>query len=696
MGFLAPWFLIGVAGLGAPLYLHLLRRQTTTPRPFSSLMFFEPRTQSSMRHRRLRYLWLLALRLALLALLVLAFANPYLLRPAASVTSNRLTAIVLDRSFSMRAGQRFLTAQRQALATLAGVRGPAQVMALGSRLEVLTQPSSDHAVLRGAIADLTPGYGRADLGELARGMKQVSETTPTPVTLDFFSDLQQSSLPASFRDALLPANVTLVLHPSVEAAVPNWTVELVRAPTELWGSPKQTQPARVEAVIAGYGTPAAPRRVSLHVNGKVVGTQTVAVPASGRATVVFDAVVFPYGWSRGAVRLEDDAFSGDNEALFTVRRSDPQRVLFVHAAGDQRSPLYFGAALGAGRGNAAAGGGGSDANAAFLLDSVSAGTTSDGRFQSLQGLSGYALVVLSDVPALPTGFERALAEYVRGGGGLLVATGVATHSLPVFGGAILASQNYGERALAVSFSDASHPSTALLGDWPDARFFFADRIAPGGAEVVARLSDQTPLLLDKRVGEGRVEVFASGFDNLTNNFPLQPGFVPFVRETAAYLAGDAANGGGGRAVDSYLTLRTAKEQGVGVEVTDPEGQHPLSLAQSVTAQALQLKLAGFYQLRLANGRQQVVAVNPDRRESDLSVIPAETLALWRGAPTAPAPGRTAAPTATPPAKVPVSLWWYVMLLLLAAAVIESVVAARYLSVRRDPEEDPVELKKEYV
>lgn len=679
MGLFAPWFLLGLAGLAAPLYLHLLRRQTTTPKPFSSLMFFEPRTQSSMRHRRLRYLWLLALRLALLALLVFAFANPYLLRPAASVTSNRLTAIVLDRSFSMRQGTRFAHAQQQAQAVLTSGRGRAQIMALGSRLEILSQPSDDLAALGADIAAMTPGDSRADLGELARGMKQLSETNPTPITLDFFSDLQQSSLPVNFADTVLPANVTLVLHPVADAAVPNWTVESIQAPTELWGSPKQTKPARVEAVIAGYGTAAATRHATLSVNGQTVATQTVSVPASGHATVVFDSVVFPYGWSRGSVRLEPDDFPNDDQANFTVHRADPQRVLFVHAAGDTRSPLYFSAALGA-----------EGENAAFTQSSISAGATSDSLYQSAHSLAGFALIVLSDVPSLPAGFESALDQYVRGGGGLLVAAGVASHSLPVFGGAILNAENYGQRALAIANSDASHPSTALLADWPGVRFFFANRIAPGDARVVARLSDQTPLLLDKKVGEGHVEVFASGFDNLSNNFPLQPSFVAFVRETASYLAGDATSGPSSRPVDSFLTLRTAKEQGVGVEVTDPAGQHPFNLAQSATAQTLALTQAGFYQLRLANGRDQVVAVNPDRRESDLSIIPAETLALWRGQPTpsaeATAPSQGA--PATPATKVPVSFWWYVMLALLVAALVESLVAARYLQVRRIEQEEP--------
>ena len=71
MGFLTPWFLAGAAAIGLPIWLHLLRKHKTTPLPFSSLMFFERRTQSSIKHRRLRYLLLFAARALLILLIAL-------------------------------------------------------------------------------------------------------------------------------------------------------------------------------------------------------------------------------------------------------------------------------------------------------------------------------------------------------------------------------------------------------------------------------------------------------------------------------------------------------------------------------------------------------------------------------------------------------------------------------------------------
>ena len=141
-------------------------------------------------------------------------------------------------------------------------------------------------------------------------------------------------------------------------------------------------------------------------------------------------------------------------------------------------------------------------------------------------------------------------------------------------------------------------------------------------------------------------------------------------------------------MDAYLELRNAKERGQGVEVTDPEGKRPLTLGEAASAQSFQLTEAGYYQLRLANGRQDEVGVNPDPKESNLDVIPDDVLALWQGnggksSEQAAAPGQPTSPAT--PQKTPESLWWYVMLFVLAAAVAESVLASGYLGTQREEE-----------
>jgi len=667
MGFLAPWFLAGAALIGLPLYLHLLRRHTTEPHPFSSLMFFERRTQSSIRHRRLRYLLLLSLRMAVLLLIALAFASPYIKERTVAASSDRQLLVVVDDSFSMRAGTRLADAKREAFAALdsRGQAERAQVAALGSKLQLLTQPIEDPAQLRAAVESVQPGDSRSNFGELARAVRSLAESSRSRIELHFFSDMQKSSMPASFSELALPPSVTLVLHSIAKNTQPNWAVEGVKAPSRV-SDPKK---ARVDAVIAGYSTPAATRMVSLIVNGKKVASQNVAVPAAGRANVEFQSLDVPYGFSRCEVRIDSaDALPADDSYFFSVERSDPLPVLFVHESGDTRSPVYFGSALG------------SAAESSFTFESLTVDRAANAP------LSKYSFVVLSDVASLPSQFENDLNRYVRGGGGILIATGTSTGHrarVPVFGNNIVGTHDYSRddaRFLAVGDTDTSHPSMINSERWAGAKFYYVVGIDPSNARVVAKLTDQTPLLLDERIGEGHALLLASGLDDLTNDLPVQPIFVPFVKQTALYLSG-TTDRSVSQVVDSFLQLRTSKEQAVSVEIVDPAGGRPLSLEEASTAESYQLTSGGFYDVRLANGRRDVVAVNPDRRESNLEVVPDDDLALWRGA-----AGQTAQTAASAgesePAK-PRSLWWYAMALVLLAAIAESVVAGRYLAVQRE-------------
>jgi hypothetical protein len=666
VGLLAPWFLAGIAAVAVPIYVHLLRRHATTPLPFSSLMFFERRTQSSIKHRRLRYLLLLSLRMLLLLLLVLLFANPFINRRAANMSNEKLQLLVIDNSFSMRAGTRLQDARREALSVLSSRRPSdrAQVMALGSQIQVLTQPSQDAGALRAAVESLQPGDSHGNFGELARSLRSLAESVATPIELHLFSDMQKSQLPASFNELALPANISLILHPVVKDTVPNWTVESVNVPGQVW-DPKKT---RVQVVVAGFNTPAATKTVTLLAAGKTLATQSVAVPANGRATVEFPSLDVPYGFTRCEARIDSsDTLSADDSSIFAVERTDPRRVLFVYEAGDSRSPVYFRAALA------------STADSGFALDTVSTAQAAG------LALSKYAFVVLSDVISVPASFESELLRYVQSGGSVWIAIGTsAAHStrIPVFGGNILESRYYSrtnDRFLSVGEADPSYPSVAKADHWSGVKFYFAVRVDPGDARVAVRLTDQLPVLLEKKMGEGSVLLFTSGLDNLANDFPLHPIFVPFVEQTARYLSG-TENRSGARTVDSFLELRSSKEQSVSVEVVDPDGHRPLSLKEASSAETYQLTRAGFYELQLANGRHDILGVNPERRESNLDVIPDETLALWRGGSGGAA--QSAAASQTEAQTKPFSVWWYIMILVLVTALAESLVANRYLGVQQ--------------
>jgi hypothetical protein len=152
-----------------------------------------------------------------------------------------------------------------------------------------------------------------------------------------------------------------------------------------------------------------------------------------------------------------------------------------------------------------------------------------------------------------------------------------------------------------------------------------------------------------------------------------------VQKSVAYL------GGGGSteqptnlSVGEYVELRTGNEKGAQAEVQDPDGQRVLSLEESAQARNFQLTREGFYEVRTAGGKRSQVAAHANRMESDLAVIPQDTLDLWKGTAASATSAAAGQGTGGEANTTPWSLSPIILLLLLGVALAESVIADRYL------------------
>jgi hypothetical protein len=661
MGFLAPWFLGGLLAVGLPIYVHLLRRHKTTPLPFSSLMFFEQRTQSSVKHRRLRYLLLFALRTAFIIMLMLAFARPFIRSSTmAAAATGRQAVLAIDNSFSMRQDDRLAKAKTEALAALAGLSGPAQIVSFSGQTRLLTEMSADKAALRGAIESIQPSDEASSYADLVRELKVIATR---PIEAHLFSDMQKTSMPASFSDLELNANIKLTPHNVESGPIPNYAVESVIAPRHIY-DPKKV---RVLATIASYGAPAAKLKASLWVNGKMQASKPVDVPADGRATVEFLALDAPYGFSKAEVRIDSaDTFPADDHFYFSTERADPRPALFIEDPRSARAFLYVRTALE------------SSNEAAFTLTSASPEQAAN------LGLQKYAFLVLSDLPTpLSRGLENALRDYVTKGGSILVALGPHSHGTVPVADLVITGNHIetpeGGQFETVTSADATHPVIRRANEWSGVKFFQTVSIDPATARVLARLSDNSPLLVEKQIGEGRVLAFASTFDNLSNDLPISALFVPFIEQASHYL-GNIEDRPSNYRAGAYLDLRQGKGNGA-AEVQGPQGERVLSLSEAAKAQGVTLSSEGFYDVRRPNGQHELAAVNPDRKESNLEPIPPETLQLWQN--TGGSSGTSASGDA--PKQVPqtVDLWWYVMILALILAIAESLIGNRHLAVEKE-------------
>jgi len=326
---------------------------------------------------------------------------------------------------------------------------------------------------------------------------------------------------------------------------------------------------------------------------------------------------------------------------------------------------------------------------AFVLQSVTAEQTTD------IDPARFIFTVLSDATVLPSIFEHALEQYVSNGGNVLIALGLDASRrtrIPLWNGDLQQRPHLMDSSgtpATVGQVDFTYPALEQVqpgrdnGGWAVTKFFSAASVDSSRARIAARLSDGTPLLLEKQTGEGHVLLFTSGLENLTNDLRLHPVFVAFVDKASRYLSGSEQLSGS-RMVDSFVQLRSSpqiSDKVTSTEIIDPDGRRPLSLSESRTAQTFRLSRSGFYQIHFANGQSAEIGVNPDRRESDLASISPEMQSLWTGSNTG---QQVAVKKALPGEKYqPKSLWWYVMLLALLVAVAETALSSRYLAVQRE-------------
>ena len=184
MALLSPWFLLGLLAVAGPLVAHLRRLNVQKRVAFSAVDLLDARPPRSAR-RSWEDVALLAARIAVLGLLSLAFARPYL--PVATggvgaVGEGRRLVVLLDTSASMRRGKRFEEARGLAIERVARAEAPTALELRTFDRSVRTvlpfaqwqrTPEAERGTLfKGAITAIEPGWAIARLDEALRALAE--------------------------------------------------------------------------------------------------------------------------------------------------------------------------------------------------------------------------------------------------------------------------------------------------------------------------------------------------------------------------------------------------------------------------------------------------------------------------------------------------------------------------------------------
>src|SRR5437867_7326558 len=169
MAFLTPSFLLGRSTIAIPVLIHLIQREKKRVIEFPSLMFVRRIPYQSVRRRRIRHWALLLMRAAAIALIVAAFARPFIHQgPVAAAVGGGAgeVVILLDQSASMGYGDHWSRAQTAARTVVRGLGGDdrATLVLFARNAEENMRATSDRVRLEAAINAARVGSGATRYG----------------------------------------------------------------------------------------------------------------------------------------------------------------------------------------------------------------------------------------------------------------------------------------------------------------------------------------------------------------------------------------------------------------------------------------------------------------------------------------------------------------------------------------------------
>ncbi|HUQ89481.1 MAG TPA: BatA and WFA domain-containing protein [Vicinamibacterales bacterium] len=694
MSFLTPLFLLGLAALAVPVLIHLTQRERKSVVEFPSLMFLRKIPYESVQRRRIRDWLLLAMRLGAIALIVLAFARPFLRgsQVAAAAGGARDIVVLLDRSYSMGYGDSWTRAQRAAAAALESAT-PADRISLvlfADTAEVALRSTPDRSRAVAEINAATPGPGSTKYAPaLKLAGSLLAESLLPRKEIIIVSDFQRGGWQPD--DTLRMPGGTTITTAVVEGAQ---GANLALTPVALLRSREAGQPERV-TVTAGMinrtATAANDVTIQLEIDGRVVQDLKISAAPNASATVSFAPLTITAPNTRAVVRLGAspqaavDALTRDNVFNFTITPAAPVPVLAV-SQGSADGTLYLARALSIGE----------SPRFAASMQSPEALTESMNRAR---------VIILNDL-AIGDAAAAKLVTFVEGGGGLMIAMGPRT-SWPASRAAWLPASigppvDRTRGAARLSGMDYGHaifePFRApRSGDFSTARFYSYRALgAAKDASVLARFDTGEPALVERAAGRGRVLLYASTLDLSWNDLALKPMFLPFVHQLGRHLSGfreqpswltigqvldiDAAE------VAAGATSGSAIRGAEGRAILTPSGQRrdlPVPVAApgatAPPAAALELNEQGFYEIR-GSGRDAgpmiVAASNVSLAESNLDRMdPKELVAAMTGnGATGSTPSQDVLPDEAQ--ELAQRVWWYLLFAGILLLIAETVLAHR--------------------
>ena len=540
--------LAGLAAIAAPIIIHLLLRRKSQRLRFSTVQFFIKQDEQSMRRRKLRNLLLLATRVLLFTLLVLAFARPFLPNQlaAADGRNRRQLVLLLDASASMHAvgtegpqWRRATDLARQELGKL-GLDDRAALVICSGRTELISEFAPAQTVLRKLDA-LKPGFG---ISRLDDGLRQIQKVLATanpalPIELCIISDLQRSACD-NLASAPLPNDLPVRFVDLRERLIPNVAVSRLQVEATAESGP--------QAIITSFSDENVNAPFTLKIDQREIFSGAISLDAGAVTNLPLAIPALKSGWHSAEFSIETrDGLPVDNTAYATIYVPPPIHGLIVETRdvplAFQEESFFVATALNPARDSEAS-------SSRFSYEKIRLDELPQ-KIIPQAGRPDVQFLVIPGVKSFPGNVAAALHPFVQNGGGLLLFVGESSSAIgySALGELLPAHLAKAELPDAESLGwrighyENGHPIFTVFREPNSGNLFlpeFTRRLAMTplpGSKVIAEMEDGAPLLVTRATGQGRVVLVNTSADTAWNDWPKHKTFLPWLHSAALYLSG---------------------------------------------------------------------------------------------------------------------------------------------------------------
>jgi hypothetical protein len=644
--FLHPIYLFGLAAASLPILIHLLNRRRLKRIRFPAVRFILLSQKRISRSYRLRHWLLMALRTLAIVFLALLLANPIFQTGAGLFAGGGPVSlvIILDNSLSMTwsgDGNGFKQAKEAARLLIASLND-------GDRAALIpTSVYGKEAFRLKAEKDVL-------LQEL-RGIEIADGSANFTAALNVAYQLL--SEPASQKEIRLITDMGLTgwdrfstaALKQYDSSIPFKVIRVSAKQTPLNGTVKEVKlggqgvgvdlPLEIDAVLANFGTAEIKDAlVQLTLDGETKDQKLATVGPGSETTVSFQARIVRPGAHMGEIKLKKEGLAGSSRGLFALHAQDKFKVLVVD--GDPQTALVRSETFFVSRALNPEG----DQESSIFLPTV---IVADGF--GAAALEDYQVVILCNVSTISDAQAQKLKDFVSQGGGLLIFGGDRVHmdrytqKLSQAWPTQLREKKVAPESAAEKIGkvDLAHTALRSFADPILQESLASTRVwgylrGAGAATPIISLANGDPLLVEQKIGKGRIMFMATSADRDWTDMPLKTAYLPLIQG----LAGDLAGGKRG-AIDNGIAVGGTMEialpagaVGKTLRVTKPNRQEAevgvVAQDNRAVAQFEENDRAGFYRIALPAGIEKDVAsslypVNPPFLESRLDPINAGEL-----------------------------------------------------------------------